>query len=61
MHDHFEESHSRNANIFKMMWIFLPGSVVINLFLLSNFVAVKGVALRVNDLDSIFELYEVSI
>ena len=57
MHNHFEESHSRNANVLEMMWIFFPWSVIINLFLLSSFIAVEGVALRVNDLDSIFELY----
>ena len=57
MHNHFEEGYSRNANVFEMMWIFLPRSFNTNLFLLSNFVAVEGVTLRVDDPDGIFELY----
>ena len=57
MHDHLKEGHSRNANVFEMMWIFLPWSVITNFFLFSNFVVVEGVALRVNNSDSILELY----
>lgn len=57
MHNHLEESDSRNADVFEVMWIFLPWSFIIDDFLLSIVVAIKGVSLRINELDGIFKLY----
>ena len=56
MHDHLEESHSRNANVSEIMCIFLPWSFIIDLFLLNVVVAIESVALRVNNFDGVLKL-----
>ncbi len=57
MHDHFKQSDSRDADIFEVMWIFLPWAFIVNVFLFSIVVGIEGVALRINQFDGIFELW----
>lgn len=56
MHDHFEESDGGYADVFKMVEVFLPWLCICNGLLLRLVVAIESVALRVNQLDGIFEL-----
>ena len=56
MHNHLEKSDSRDTDIFEVMWIFLPWSFIVDYFLLTIVVAIEGVALRINQLDSILKL-----
>lgn len=61
MHHHLQEGDGGNANIFEVVGIGSPRLCIIDCFLLRNGVVVKGVAVLVDELDAIIELWWLSI
>lgn len=57
MHDHFEQSDGRDPDMFEVMRVLLPWSSIVNRLLCFSIVRIKSVAVRVDELNGIFQLY----
>jgi hypothetical protein len=56
VHDHFDEGHSRYANVFEVLWIGAPWIRLLDLLLLLGIECVEGVAVSVSELDGVLDL-----
>lgn len=57
MHDHFEKSDGRDANVFEVVWVFAPETCFVFGFDGGGVVGVEGVAGGVGEGDGIGELW----
>ena len=57
MHDHLEEGDGRDADVFEVVRVDFPWFCITNAFLFGGIVGVKGIFLRIDELDVIVELY----
>lgn len=55
MHDHFEEGDGGDADMFEVMGVLFPGAGFSDSFLFGRLIGIESVALRVDELDGVFE------
>lgn len=58
MHDHFEQGDGGDADILEVAGVAAPGSGVVDDFLVDLGVVVESVAVRVDELDGVLELWK---
>ena len=59
MHDHLDQGDGRNADIFEVIWVGAPWFRVVDLLDLCGVQGVESIAVGIDELDSIFDLYNL--